>query len=125
MNRTRHAQVLAILERRALRYRKTNLNLLKDQTNKRLQNNTIDETGTVEVEELMDSEQEDDGMDTRVFLQEEIEAVAGVDDEILQVHGAVPTEKREGSVRLLYENMNGINNRIAENGGVNRNFRWL
>ncbi len=39
----------------------------------------------------------------------------GVDDYLLQVHGHAPGKKREGFGRLLLENVNGLNTRIAGN----------
>ncbi len=36
-------------------------------------------------------------------------------DEILQVHGVLPGRKDDGIIRLLYENTNGIPNRLGGN----------
>ncbi len=36
-------------------------------------------------------------------------------DEILQVHGVLPGRKDNGIIRLLYENANGIPNRLGGN----------
>jgi hypothetical protein len=44
--------------------------------------------------------------------QEEIN-IRGVSDEVLQVHGVLPGRKEEGITRLLYENANGIHNRLG------------
>ena len=41
-------------------------------------------------------------------------------DEVLQVHGYAPPKKTEGIVRLVYENMNGLNNRVSNNKKVER-----
>ena len=49
------------------------------------------------------------------LTQKEIAEAAGVVDEILQAHGVPPASKQTGVVRLMYENLNGINNRIAKN----------
>jgi hypothetical protein len=43
-----------------------------------------------------------------------------VPEEILQVHGYAPPKKAEGTVRLIYENVNGICNRLSGNKKVNR-----
>ena len=116
MNRTKHWAVLSVLERRALQYRKGNNKLNKTSIYTTISENTIDETGTVDVDALLtDGSESVEERSAREILQEEIEAVASVNEEILEVHGRVPVEKREGTVRLLYENMNGINNRMADN----------
>lgn len=40
---------------------------------------------------------------------------SGVSDEVLRVHGVAPGSKLEGIVRLIYENLNGLNSRMSEN----------
>ena len=37
--------------------------------------------------------------------------MAGVSDEILQVHGVMPGKKADGVVRLMYKNVNSLSNR--------------
>ena len=39
---------------------------------------------------------------------------------LLQVHGLPPTRKQDNVVRLLYENVNGLNNRISSNKKLER-----
>jgi hypothetical protein len=39
----------------------------------------------------------------------EINTIA-IPDAVLQVHGFAPPKKAEGAVRLIYENVNGLNN---------------
>lgn len=110
-----------MLERRALQYR--NKNKLKKQSiyTTTPSENALDETGTVDVGDLLaDDGASAEDRDAREILREELEAVASVDEEILKVHGRVPSEKREGTVRLLYENMNGINNRMADNDKLDK-----
>lgn len=46
---------------------------------------------------------------------EEVSTIQDMREEILQVHGDVPSPKADGVCRLIYENANGINNRMAEN----------
>ena len=36
------------------------------------------------------------------------------------MHGRAPTAKREGVIRLLYENVNGLNNRMSGNEKLDR-----
>jgi hypothetical protein len=43
-----------------------------------------------------------------------------VPEEFLQVHGYAPPKKAEGTVRLIYENVNGISNQLSGNEKVNR-----
>jgi hypothetical protein len=47
-------------------------------------------------------------------LKEMLEA-SGVKDELLSVHGVAPGSKAEGIMRLIYENLNGLNSRMSEN----------
>jgi exonuclease III len=114
MDRTKHAKVLSILEKRALRYRKTPVN--DAQQNGRA--DCIDETGTVDTAGLTD----DDSVETNLSddwgltpMQRGFLEAAGVSDELLRVHGLVPGSKQEGIVRLIYENLNGLNSRMADN----------
>jgi hypothetical protein len=44
----------------------------------------------------------------------------GIPEEILRVHGSAPGEKREGIIRLIYENANRINNRLVGNKKVTK-----
>ena len=50
---------------------------------------------------------------------EEVNGIA-VPEEILQVHGFAPPKKREGTMRLIYENINGMDTRLCENEKVER-----
>jgi exonuclease III len=43
-----------------------------------------------------------------------------VPEEVLQVHGFAPPKKAEGTVRLIYANVNGINTRMSDNEKVER-----
>jgi hypothetical protein len=38
-----------------------------------------------------------------------------VPEEVLQVHGHAPPKKAEGTIRLIYENINGLCNRMIKN----------
>ncbi len=44
----------------------------------------------------------------------------GVLEEVLQIHGASPSKKPEGIIRLIYENANGISNKIFNNQKVEK-----
>jgi hypothetical protein len=114
--RTKHCKVLAALEKRALRYRNTGRNSVND-GRLRERFDSIAETGTVETEGLTDSKIEEtieieDGL--TVKMREFLEA-AGVKDELLRVHGVAPGTKLDGVVRLIYENLNGLNARLSDN----------
>ncbi|KAL7498396.1 hypothetical protein ACHAWT_006230 [Skeletonema menzelii] len=76
----------------------------------------LDETGTIEgissaVEERFLQQQ---------FTLQELEEVRRIDDDLLKVHGKAPTAKKEGAIRLLYENTDGLNPRMSGNEKVER-----
>ncbi len=39
----------------------------------------------------------------------------GISYEVLQVHGVAPSSKGEKIVRLIYENVNGLSNKLSNN----------
>ena len=41
--------------------------------------------------------------------------MAGISDEVLEVHGVAPGQKVEGVTRVLYKNYDGMNNNIGGN----------
>ncbi len=41
-------------------------------------------------------------------------------DEVLKVHGVAPASKGEGIIHMIYENANGINNRLSDNEKVEK-----
>ncbi len=44
----------------------------------------------------------------------------GISEEVLQVHGVTPPSKGKGVVRLIYENVNGISNKLSNNDKVDK-----
>jgi hypothetical protein len=115
-NRTKHSKVLSILEKRALRYRDTGKYSVNDGRKER-RFDGIDKTGTVETAGLTDSDSEEEVESEEGFtvkVKEFLEA-SGVRDELLQVHGVAPGTKLEGVIRLIYENLNGLNARMSDN----------
>ncbi len=44
----------------------------------------------------------------------------GISEEVLQVHRVAPPSKGEGVVRLIYENMNGLSNKLSNNNKVDK-----
>ena len=75
----------------------------------------IDETGTTG--EISPTEER---FLQQHFTRQELEEVRSIDDDLLKVHGRAPTAKREGVIRLLYENVNGLNNRMSGNEKLDR-----
>ena len=115
MKLTKHTSILSILEKRALRYR------ARGGFKSIHSGDTIDETGTVDTESLTDS----DGDSITSFMgttikQSELETIKDVDDDLLKVHGVAPGSKAEGTVRLLYENCNGLNSRMSGNDKLDK-----
>jgi hypothetical protein len=72
---------------------------------------TVDTVDLTE-DELVGSESLREGLSAK--LKEGLEA-SGVRDELLSVHGVARGTKAEGIVRLIYENLNGLNSRMSEN----------
>ena len=67
---------------------------------------------------LTDEDSEGGAVDVRSEQEvwmEEIFSAMGVQDEVLQVHGTAPGRKAEGVARLIYENLDGLSNRISGN----------
>ena len=75
----------------------------------------IDETGTLGLSNS-------DLCNENEILQQEMMEVNSipVPDEVLHVHGFTPPTKAEGTVRLIYENLNGLNTRMAGNKKLER-----
>ena len=110
MNITRHETVLQVLTSWAQRFcRRMNGVGLEVSSN----NWTIDETGTIDTSAII-SENETEQQEIR-----EMNSIT-LPEEILQVHGYAPPKKAEGTVRLIYENVNGLQNRLCGNEKVER-----
>jgi hypothetical protein len=110
MNTTKHTSVLEAYSHRANKFCGKARQVSDDA---RLC--AIDETGTLDLSGLNIYEEND-------ALQQEMEELNGiaVPEEILQVHGFAPPKKREGTMRLMYENINGMDTRLCENEKVAR-----
>jgi hypothetical protein len=104
LNTTMHTTVLKALEQRSARYR---VRGRLAETSTRRHNWGLDETGTIDTSGLLRLQEE-------IQQQEEID-IRGVSEEVLQVHRVLPGRKEEGITRLLYENANGIHNRLGGN----------
>jgi hypothetical protein len=92
----------------------------------RLFSSALDETGAVDVTLCVD-----DGVDVLwgdereqlvLIQQQEINNLReyGITKDVQRIHGILPASKGEGIIRLLYENANGINNRISNNDKVDK-----
>jgi hypothetical protein len=75
---------------------------------------TIDETGTLETSGLGMCDSEVEQLENR-----EVNKITAP-EEVLQVHGFAPPRKAEGTVRLIYKNVNGFSNQLCENKKVER-----
>ncbi len=76
---------------------------------------SLNKTGTLETSRLhMYSEYE--------VQQQEISEINMIEvpKEVLQVHGHAPPTKAEGTVRLIYENVNGFSNQLSRNEKVEK-----
>jgi hypothetical protein len=111
MNVTRHSTVLQALTHHAQQFHQR-LNVMpKDPQHSW----TLDETGTLETLRLLLSSEIE-------IEQQEISELncIQVPEEILYVHGYAPPKKAEGTIGLIYENVNGFCNRLSGNEKVNR-----
>ena len=75
----------------------------------------LDETGTIDTLGLTFYSEND-------AEQQEIREAFNIPvlDEVLQVHGYTPSTKAEGTIRLIYENVNGISNKMCNNKKLER-----
>ncbi len=75
----------------------------------------LDETGTINTSGLtFYSEKDAEQQEIRETLN------IPVPDDVLQVHGYAPPTKSERTVRLIYENVNGISNKMCNNKKLER-----
>ena len=117
MEITSHTSVLTALEHRANRY--TNRGRLT-RVDDSLMAWALDETGTVDTSLLCKKYEQGERL-ALVKQQEECWVTGlGVPEEVLWVHGVVPGSKPEGVIRLIYENVNGLNNRLSGNEKVEK-----
>jgi len=122
MSRIRHQKVLSVLEKRALRYQYGGQRQGSRWGDGR-EESELDETGTLSTQVLTDdgSEAEEAARRSRQEIrQDEIMAALSVQDEVLQVHGVAPCTKAEGVVRLIYENLDGLPNKISGNDKLDK-----
>ena len=111
MNNTSHSSVLEALSHRASSF--CGKTWTQDEATRRL--SMIDETGTLDLSGL-------NLFNENNALQKEMKETYDIPvlEEVLQVHGFAPPKKTAGTVRLIYENVNGINTRLCKNEKVER-----
>ena len=75
----------------------------------------VDKTGTIDTSALA-------LCNLRKTEQQEIREINSIQvpDELLRVHGMAPPTKAEGSVCLIYENVNGFQNKMCGNEKVDK-----
>jgi hypothetical protein len=111
MNIMQHSTVLQVLTHRVQRFHQR-LNVMpEDPPHSR----TLDETRMLETSRLLLSSEIE-------IEQQEINELncIQVPEKILQVHGYAPPKKAEGTIRLIYKNVNGFCNQLSRNEKVNR-----
>ncbi len=117
MNITSHESVLAALENWASRF-STRGSICGVDNN--LVSWALDETGTIDASFLCNNNENS----KRIALAEQHKrnrvTELGIPEEVLRTHGVAPTSKAEGVIRLIYENANGINNKLINNDKVEK-----
>ena len=112
----KHVNILAALKMRALRYH--NKGHAKADQDKILYDEAMDKTGTIDTAELSDFDADALGEQYQKILTAttlELKEIMEIADEILEVCGVAPGRNAEGVTRLVYENSDGLNNRIGGN----------
>ena len=64
---------------------------------------------------MTSDESDDEGENQAEVRQREMLEASGVSDEVLEVHGVAPGTKADGVFRMIYENCNGLSNKISGN----------
>jgi hypothetical protein len=117
MNTTSHESILSALANRASRYTtRGSICGVKDN----LVSWALDETGTVDTSLLCNSNE--NTKQIALAKQQERNRVMelGVPEEVLRIHGVAPASKPEGVTQLIYENANGISNKMCNNDKVEK-----
>ncbi len=117
MGITSHKSTLTALENRANRF--TCREKLKG-VDDNLVTWALDKTGTIDSSLLCNNYENKE----RLALAEQQEGNRvtglGVPEEVLLIHGAAPATKPVGVIRLIYENANGISNKLCNNEKVEK-----
>ncbi len=116
LDRIKHHKVLAALEKRALKYRYGKRSTVMGESMR--VEDSLDETGTVDLTSLGVGEDVERGVSessARDVRQLEVLSALGVNEEVLSIQGTAPGIKGEGVTRLIYENLDGLLNKISGN----------
>ena len=116
LDRIKHHKVLAALEKRALNYRYGKRAIVSWGSNG--VEDTLDDTGTVDTTGVIMGDGGEDGVGgicASEVIQLEVFSALGVNEEVLSIHGTAPGIKGDGVSRLIYENLDGLLNRIGGN----------
>jgi hypothetical protein len=113
-----HSLVLAALKNRANRYRRK----FKSMDNHLVLSTwAVDEMGTVDTSFLLNRESDINKQPALTEHQQQNRVMDfGISEEVLQVHGVAPQSKGKGVVRLIYENVNGLSNKLSNNNKVDK-----
>jgi hypothetical protein len=117
MNITSHESILAALKNRASCF--SNRGSIRGVDNN-LVSWAFDKTGIADASFLCNNNENT----KRIALAEQHKKKRvtdlGIPEEALQIHGVAPMSKAEGVIRLIYENMNSINNKLSKNDKVEK-----
>ena len=134
LNTTKQTVVIQVLERRANRY--TEYRSYEEIQDQNVLDTAIYETRTIDGTGIH-IEKQDIGNETKTndsilnermtiiikkekWKEMELEEVRWVDDYLLKVHEVAPEEKENGIVRLMYENLNGLDFTLSGNNKLER-----
>jgi hypothetical protein len=117
MNITSHETILAALKNQASWY--SNRDSTRE-INDSVIHWALDKTGTIDTSFLFNSN-ENTKQIALVGQQERNRVMEiGGPEKVLWIHGVAPASKPEGVIRLIYENVNGISNRLSNNNKVKK-----
>jgi hypothetical protein len=80
----------------------------------------LDKTGMVDVILLQNTRESEEQLAQTEWMERVRVSDTGIPDKVLRIHGTAPKSKREGVTRLIYKNVNGLNNRLSDNEKVER-----
>jgi hypothetical protein len=115
---TSHSSVLAALENRACRFRGKYTCMDNHLVSAAW---AVDETGMVNALFLLHNESEiSEQLATTEHQERNRVMELGILEEVLQVHGVAPQSKGKGVIRLIYDNVNGLSNKLCDNKKVEK-----
>ncbi len=80
----------------------------------------LDETGMVNSSLLLNGTEASEQATLDKLQEKGRDKELGILDEVLKVHGVAPASKGEGIICMIYENANGISNRLSDNEKVEK-----